>query len=233
MKRCISLLIALMLTLCGALPACAAGAMEITDDTWYVVSHSDDYRVYYYAAVKNTGSKAVSVNNLLFEIQDSAGDDIESTAKYKLYPEVLEAGQTGWLAISRDVKDIDDKSVIDHYDITITTKTVDDKAVRPFAVKTEYLDKDEDDNENVIRASVTNDRDDIAFDVTVASAVFDKGGKLLYVAGNSSADIGFAAGGSFLNRFMIRSDVMDEIEKNQLEIASADSVAYIVEDLDD
>ena len=79
MKRTISLIAALMLLVCGVLPACASGAIETTDQTWYVVSHSDDYRVYYFAAVTNTGDKPVSVNDLLFEIQDPSDVTIEST----------------------------------------------------------------------------------------------------------------------------------------------------------
>ena len=233
MKRTISLIAALMLLVCGVLPACASGAIETTDQTWYVVSHSDDYRVYYFATVSNTGDKPVSVNDLLFEIQDPSDVTIESTSKYKLYPEVLEAGQTGWLAISKDVKDIDSKEEIDHYNLTITSKVNDDRAARPLTASAEYLEEDEDENENVLRATVTNDGTESVFDIIVASAAFDADGKLLYVTGDAAKNIGLAAGNSFMQRSLIQSDITDALEDAQQEIASAQAVAYTMEDLDD
>ena len=233
MKRTLTLTAVLMLLACSILSACAAGAIEAQEQTWYVVSHSEDYRVYYFATVTNTGDKPASVNDLLFEIQDASDTTIESTSKYKLYPEVLEAGQTGWLVISKDVKDIENKSDIDHYNLTITTKVNDDKAVRPLTAAAEYIEKDEDDNEDVIRATVTNETEQTAFDITIASAVFDADGKLLYITGDAAKGIGVAAGNSFMQRSLIRSDIMDALEDNQQQIASAQSIAYTVEDLDD
>ena len=57
MKRIIALAIALILC-CAAVPALAAGNIRLTDDTAsYVLSHSDGYRVYYYAVVTNAGDE--------------------------------------------------------------------------------------------------------------------------------------------------------------------------------
>ena len=232
MKRLFAMVVALMLVL-GALPAWAAGAIETTEETWYVVSHSSDYRVYYYAVVANKGEKPVSVNDLLFEIQDENDVTIESTAKYKLYPEVLEAGQSGWLVISKDVKDIDNKSEIDHYLLTITSKVNDDKAARPLKASAEYIDEDEDENEHVIRATVTNEGDQNAFEITVAAAIRDENGKLLYIANGASKDIGLPAGSSLLLRSMIKSEIWDELDDHKVNIASAEALAYTIEDLDD
>ena len=232
MKRSLSFILALMLAL-AALPALAAGAIEPTEETWYVVSHSGDYRVYYYAVVKNQSEKPVSINDLLFEIRDEDDLTIESTAKYKLYPEVLEAGQSGWLVISKDVKDIDNKSDIDHYALTITSKKNDDKACRPLQAQAEYLDEDEDENEHVLRASVTNDGAKNAFEITIAMAARDAGGKLLYIASDATKDIGLPAGSSLLLRSIVKSEIVDELEDEKVEIATAEALAYTVEDLDD
>ena len=193
MKRFIGLLVALVL-LCGVLPAYAAGGISTTEETWYVTSHSDDWRVYFYATVKNDSDKAETVNDLLFQIQDQADTTIESTTKYKLYPEVLQPGESGWLVVSQDVKDIADKAEIDHYTLTLTSKGEDDEAAAMLDASAEYLKKDEDDNENMFRAAVTNTGDKDAFEITVAMAARDAEGKLLYVARTATKDIGLAAG---------------------------------------
>ena len=55
-KRIVGMLVALIM-ICGILPAYAAGGIAPTEETWYVVPHSGDYRVYYYAAVTNNSSE--------------------------------------------------------------------------------------------------------------------------------------------------------------------------------
>lgn len=215
--------------------ALAAGNIQATDDTAaYVLSHSDGYRVYYYAVVTNAGDARASINDLLFEIRDRGDVTFESTSKYTLYPEILEPGQSGWLVITRDVKDIDEKGYIDHFNLTITTKAADDdRAVRPLTAAVDYIEKDEDDNEDVLRATVTNDGAEDAFKITVAVAARDAEGRLLYVAGDGTRDIGLAAGDALLVRSMIRSDIMDAIEDAGTEVAAVEAVAYRVVDTDD
>ena len=234
MKRIFALTVALILVL-AALPALAAGNIQPTEEAaHYVVSHSDGYRVYYYAVVTNTGDARASVNDLLFEIRDRADTAIESTSKYTLYPEILDPGQTGWLVITKDVKDIDNKAWIDHFALTMTTKAADDdEEVRPLTASAEYLAKDEDDNEDVLRATVTNDAEENAFKVTVAMAARDGEGKLLYIVGDATKDIGLAPGSSLLLRSVIRSEIMDEMEDQGEAVATVDALAYRVVDTDD
>ena len=232
MKRTIALIAAMVLAL-GLLPAFAAGGIETTEETWYVLSHSGDYRVYYYATVTNTADKPMSINDLLFQIQDPEGATIESTAKYKLYPEVLKAGETGWLVISKDVKDIDNKADIDHYALTIIGKENDDKVTHPLTASATFIDKDEDDNENVLRGTVTNDGSDNAFEITIAIAARDAAGKLLYIASDATKDIGLPAGSTLMLRSIIKTDLTDEWEDTHVTVASAEAMAYTVEDIED
>lgn len=234
MKRIIALIITLILS-CSAVSALAAGNIQATEDkASYVLSHSDGYRVYYYAVVTNNGDKRACINDLLFEIRDRDDVTFESTSKYSLYPEILEPGQSGWLVITRDVKDVDDKGLIDHFNLTITSKTADDdEEIRALTASAEYVDKDEDDNEDVLRATVTNSGEENAFKVTVAMAARDAEGKLLYIVGDSTRDIGLAAGNTLLMRAFIRSDIMDAIEDAGTEVAAVEAVAYRVVDTDD
>ena len=234
MKRIIALIITLILS-CSAVSALAAGNIQATEDkASYVLSHSDGYRVYYYAVVTNNGDKRACINDLLFEIRDRDDVTFESTSKYSLYPEILEPGQSGWLVITKDVKDVDDKGAIDHFNLTITTKAADDdEEVRALTASAEYVGKDEDDNEDVLRATVTNSGDENAFKITVAMAARDAEGKLLYVVGDSTRDIGLAAGNTLLMRAFIRSDIMDAIEDAGAEVAAAEAMAYRVVDTDD
>ena len=234
MKRIVALAVAFIICL-AALPVFAAGNIRPTDESaYYVLSHSDGYRVYYYAVVTNEGDVRASVNDLLFEIRDRSDTDIESTSKYTLYPEILDPGQSGWLVITKDVKDIDDKAYIDHFALTITTKAADDdKAIRPLASSAEYLEKDEDDNENVLSATVSNDGKENAFKITVAMAAHDGEGTLPYIVGDGTKDIGLAPGSALMMRSNIRSEIMDELEDEGISVASAKAMAYTVDDTDD
>lgn len=232
MKRIVGMMVALILV-CGILPAYAAGGIDAVEENWYVVSRSDNYRVYFYAVVTNNGSAPESVNDLLFEIKDGAETTIESTAKYKLYPEVLEPGQSGWLTITQDVKDIEDVALIDHCALTITSKANDDEAARLLTATAEYLAEDEDENENVIRAAVTNSGEGNAFEITAAVIARDADGKLLYVDSAATKDVGLAAGDSLLVRWEIKSDIVDALEDAGIEVASVEALAYTIEDLDD
>ena len=234
MKRIVALIVALIMS-CTAVSALAAGNIQATDDTAsYVLSHSDGYRVYYYAVVTNAGDERASINDLLFEIRDRGDVTFESTSKYTLYPEILEPGQTGWLVITKDVKDVDEKGYIDHFNLTITTKAADDdKEVRPLTAAAEYVEKDEDDNENVIRATVTNEGSENAFEITIAAAARDAEGKLLYIASDATKDIGLRAGSQLMLRSLIKTDLTDEWEDTHVTVASAEAMAYTVEDIDD
>ena len=230
-KRIVGMLVALMM-ICGILPAYAAGGIGTSEETWYVVPHSGDYRVYYYASVTNSSSEPEKVKDLLFEVRDRADTAIESTARYKLYPEILEPGQTGWLVISLDVKDIETKSLIDHYALTITSKLEDDQTARMLTAEAEYLAEDEDENEDMIRATVTNSGEGNAFGITSAMIVRDAEGKLLYIDSAATKDIGLTEGGALLVRAQIKSDIMDALEDAGTEIASAEAIAYVIEDID-
>ena len=199
-KRIVGMMVALMI--CGILPACAAGGIGTTEETWYVVPHSGDYRVYCHASVMNSGGEPEKIKDLLFEIRDRADTAIESTARYKLYPEILEPGQSGWLVVSLDVKDIETKSLIDHYALTITSKLEDDQAARVLTAEAEYLAEDEDGNE----------------------------GRLLYIDSDATKDVGLTGGGALLVRAQVKSDIMDELEDAGTEIASAEAIANTIED---
>lgn len=232
MKRLIGLLVILTLA-CGLLPAYAAGGLTVGEETWYVTPHSDDFRVYYFAEVTNSGEASETVKDLLFEIQDPEGTAIESTSKYKLYPKILKPGETGWLAISQDVKDIAGKSLIDHYALTLTSKEETKKEILPLEAGAEYLAKDADDNEHVLRARVVNNGEADAFSVTAAVAARDAQGKLLYVAAADTGDIGLAAGDALLARIKMKSEVADALADAGTEVASVDAVAYTVADVED
>ena len=69
--------------------------------------------------------------------------------------------------------------------------------------------------------------------VTVAELVRDEAGKLLYITGETSKNIGLPAGGSMMHRSLIRSDIMDELENSNTAVASAEALAYTTVDLDD
>lgn len=232
MKRTLGMLLVLTMII-GLLPAYAAGGIETTEETWYAVSKSDDYKVYYYSTVTNTGDEPAAIKNLLFEIKDADDQVLESTSKFSLYPSVLTPGQTGWLVITQDVKDIAKKAVIDHCDLEIAGKVDDDHAANLLPATAEYLKEDEDENEDMLRIAVTNPGEGNAFEITAAMAARDASGKLLYIVGAGTRDIGLPAGGALTLRSQVRSDIMDALEDENAEIASVEALAYTVEDLDD
>ena len=231
MKRIIAMTIALTL-LCSLLPAFAAGGLFAEEETWYVTANGNDWRVYYYAAVKNGGDEPETVNNLLFEIQNAEGVAIESTTKYKLYPEILQSGEQGWLTITQDVKDTD-RDEIARFALTLTSREETGTIDVPLDASAEYLKEDEDGNRELLRAAVTNNGEGNAFQITVAMAARDADGRLLYFAEAATRDIGLAAGDRLLVRAAIHDAIIDALEAEGTEIASVDAIAYTEKALND
>ena len=74
-KRIVGMLVVLVM-ICGILPANAASGIPPTEETWYVVSHSGDYRVYYYAAVTNNSGEPEKIKDragLVLPCQNDGG----------------------------------------------------------------------------------------------------------------------------------------------------------------
>ena len=129
---------------------------------------------------------------------------------------------------------LDSKACIDHFALTITTKAADDdEEIRMLSASAVYLAKDEDDNEDVLRATIANETGENAYKITVAMAARDVEGKLLYIATDATRDIGLSSGGSLLVRSIIKSDIEDELEDTNVQIGSAEAFAYTIEDTDD
>ena len=232
MKRLITL-IAMLALLVGVLPAYAAGAMNASEEVWYVAPRAGEHRIYYYATVENTGDEAATINDLLFEADDAAGADLASTSRYALYPSVLQSGETGYLAITLDVKDLQDEGDVDHCTLTFTSKKQDDKAARRLDAAAEYLSEDEEGTKDVLRTAVTNTGTDDAFDINSAVAARDAQGRLLFVAGATARDIGLVPGAQLLMRTSVPEGVADALEEEQTRIDSLDAIAWVLEDVED
>ena len=231
MKKFAALLTGLTLAL-SAVPASAAGGITQSNEAWYVCKHSGNYKVYYYAEVENTGSERETVDHVLFEIQNGSDTTIESTERFQLYPDALEAGEKGWLVITQTVKDAD-REDIDHYKLTLTSKEEDDKKVNHLDTKAEFVDEDEDDNENMLYLSLTNSGESTKFDLNAAAAAYQEDGSLLYVGSISARDAGLAAGNTVEFRTKIGSDLTEEWDDDGRKVASVQGIGWTVEDIDD
>ena len=101
-----------------------------------------------------------------------------------------------------------------------------------LTAEAEYLKEDEDENEDMIRATISNSGTGNAFGITAAMVVRDGEGKLLYIDSSATKDIGLTEGGALLVRAQIKSDIMDALDDAKTEIASAEAIAYTIKDID-
>ena len=131
MKKVLCLLLVVLMFSC--IPAMAAGKLEISQETFYVMPYySDNYAGYVYAEVENVGDKPVVFNGGLLELFNADGDSIEANDYVSCYPSVLNPGEKGYIYVSQDVEEATTPDYIDDYLLTVTGKGENEATVHRF-----------------------------------------------------------------------------------------------------
>ena len=232
MKNIARLLTLALAMLLAAMPALAAGQITITQQTETIVENDDDCKVYVYVELKNEGARPEKVKSALLEITDANGETLASTESYKCYPEILNAGETGYMVLSKKVDDVSDKDEIADCALTLVSSgDVKDELIRYDATAVLRPDDDEDSDKLYARVTFRNPEDDTLRDFVLAYAVKDESGKLLYVAGVKSGSFGLTGGSAVELEDRVKQDIVDAAEKDGETLSKIEAIAYrVVED---
>ena len=228
MKKVISMLLVLIL-LCATVPALAAGKLSTTQENFWVISSYWTY-AYAYAKVENVGNKPINVNAGVLEVYDENGDVITSSDYLSTYAKCLQPGEYTYVSISKEIELAEDVGKPDDYMLTITGKTDDSSSTLRLPAESR-LSLGESNGywkEDYMYATVTNNTDDIVYNISTVFALLDEEGKILYVANDSLYNShGLTPGSSIVVKAEISSSFMDYFSAKNIKPTTVDVIAYV------
>lgn len=229
MKKIVAyLLVVLMLMTCST--AFAAGKLSVTQENFHFIASYWNYG-YVYARVENVGDKPIKVNAGVLEIYDADGEVITSTDYLNAYATYLQPGEYTYVELYEDMEATD--SVPDDYMLTLTGKSDNSQiALRlPVETKLEMNVVDGWWTYNYMYAVVTNNTDDVVYNLEVVLALLDADGNILYIDGHDLySSVGVNPGASVTFRLDISSSFIEYFDANGLVPVSVDAIAYAIVD---
>lgn len=231
MKRIALFALALVLVLSAAMPAFAAGKLEVTDEVFYSLEpYEGSFYTYIYAQVTNTGDKDVEYNNGLWEIYNADGDTLDSTDWMNCYPDVLKPGETGYVSAYISLDDVTSVEDAADYLLTVSGKSAKENPIvrLPAEVKYVYTKGDWRDY-HTLYATVTNDTEATVYNYRVVVAVKNAEGKLVYAEDVMPSYVGILPGTSVEIKLDLSYDSVVEklLEAGTLTFEQLEVIAYV------
>ncbi len=227
MKRFVSLLMALCLTLCCS-AALAAGKLEVTQETYVAVESYGSCTGYLYAEITNTGNSNAEFDSGVLEVLSENGDVTDTSAIYSAYPNVLAPGEKAYLVERIYAEDGVQLSEIADHSLSVLGKTSKDEAAAHLdasAVVEAYEGWDGTDYRIIL--TVTNSTDKTVYDALLVVGVYDQDGTLLYADDDVIYRVGIPAGGTLEYRLDVNTDIVACWKANSIQPISAEVICYV------
>ncbi|NLX83639.1 MAG: hypothetical protein GXZ04_07490 [Clostridiales bacterium] len=226
MKKALILVLVLGLLL-AVMPAGADGKLSVEQENFHVI---DAFAVYgfVYAKVANVGDQAIKVSNALMEVMDKDGNAITSTDYFNGHARYLEPGEYTYLRLNEAIEDRPAADV-DGCTLTVTGISDGDYKNLRLPVVCEYKENVQVDwnTRNIMYATVTNNTEDIIYDLGVVLALLDAQGNILYMDSSyMGSDKGLLPGSSIIVREYVDNLFITVFESKGLVPASVDAIAY-------
>lgn len=229
MKKIVSLFLALVLCI-SVTSAFAAGKLNVVQENFYYITSYWNYG-YAFAKVENSGDKPIKVNAGVLEMYDADGEVITSTDYMSTYVTYLQPGEYTYV---RMYEDLDEGAAVPNdYMMTLTGKSdTSETALRlPTTTNLEMGVIEGWWEYNYMYATVTNNTEEILYNVEVVLALLDAEGNILYITSEEFySEIGIMPGSSVMVRKDIDSSFMDYFAANSIVPASVDAIAYVLVD---
>ena len=221
------LVLTVMLLVILSTPAFAAGKLTVTQEAFYVRTYSSYFAGAIYAELKNTGDKPIKFNGGLIELFDEDGNSIESSNIYSCYPPILGPGEVGYIYYTTPVKEAEEKSYIDDYTLTVTSKGENKENVKNLPSVGEYNEIQRSSSKDLrISATIQNNTDSTLEKITVAIALYDAEDKLIYADYVSPYSIGVPSGQSIVFFTSVERRIIDIWEAEGISPARIATIAY-------
>lgn len=227
MKKTVSLLLISVL-LFMTVPALAAGKLEVARENFIVTSSYGLYG-YAYARVENTGDSPVKVSAGLLEMYDQRGDVLTSTDYLSEYAEYLQPGEYTYAMMYHEVENTESAGDVADYSLTVSGMSDDSGTTLRFPVETDYQ---EDVNtgyweEDCMYATVTNDTDEIYYDIEAVLVLLDEQDNILCIEDETMYNVGLMPGSSVTFREEVPEAFKDYFAANGIQPTHVDAIAYV------
>jgi len=225
MKKLLAFIIVLLIVL--STPAFAAGKLTVTQEAFYVRTYSSYFAGAIYAELTNTGDKPVKFNGGLIELFNEDGDSIESSNIYSCYPPILGPGEAGYIYFTTPVKEAEEKSYIDDYTLTVTSKGENKEGIKYLPSVGEYIEIQKSSSKDFnLSATIQNDTDSLLKKISVAFALYDADDKLIYTDYTSPYSIGVPSGQTIVVFTNVERRIIDVWETDGISPARIETIAY-------
>lgn len=231
-KTCCFFFVLMLLLTLMIHPVFAAGKLSVVQEKFYVLPYLSYHAGYLFVEVKNIGDKPVEFNGGLLELYGTDGDSIESTNYMSCYPKFLDPGETGFMYLSKSVKEATDKSYIDDYLLTVTGKGAKELLVTRLTTDNPRLFTDESSywKREYLIVDVSNQTSETQYGFEVVFALKDAEDNLLFADSVSPYNVGIKPGATVEVRVSMESKFSDFFEENGIKVAKIEAIAFVEND---
>lgn len=206
-----------------------AGKLEVVSENGMFVKGYSNY-YYVFAKVQNTGDAAVRIDECKLTVLDEAGAEIASRDYGDTFARFLKPGESTFVKIYADVGE----AIPAAYQLTVTQNdNVYSEDVRYPADAEMLLNVDEGWTVgNYMVALVSNDTDEVLYDVEVAMALLDNDGRIVYIDDKHCFNMGIPAGSDIYVKLEIPEEFIEYYNTNGVKLQSVEAFAYQEVELD-
>ena len=180
--------------------------------------------------MENVGNKPINVNAGVLEEYDENGDVITSSDYLSTYAKCLQPGEYTYVSISKEIEMAENVGKPDDYMLTITGKTDDTSSTLRLPVEGK-LSLGESNGwwtEDYMYATVTNNTDDVVYNISTVFALLDSEDNILYIGNDSLYNShGLTPGSSIVIKAEIPSTSMDYFTAKGIKPTVLDVIAYV------
>ena len=230
MKKILSFITTLFLAFSFVIPTFAAGKASVTQENFVTVDNWGT-RSYAFAKVENTGNKPIEYSAGLFEIYDTNGDTLASTSYLQVHGLVLQPGEYFYLEANESIDDQHTSADVDDYMLTVTATNGSDNRTERYSCPTKWLPDFTVNRywtKDYMEATFTNATEETVFGLSIALALLDEAGNILFVSNKDFySDVGIPSGSSIIVREEVSSTLLDYYEAKGIKPATVDAYAYV------
>ncbi len=201
------------------------GGLEIVQKNAHYIMNYSSPNEYVYAKVQNNGTEPVYLDDCTVKLLDENGEAFAWHDYGDAFVQNLEPGESTYLSVWM-YDDVSQKPA--DYELTLQEDDEPLYTYRRFPVKVEWKAEKNFLDEDVISlyTTVTNDTEEVAYDLHLAMVLLDGEGNLLYIGEEMLYDTGLLPGSGVVVCHQVPDSFSAYYAENGLTPAAADAIAF-------
>ena len=231
MKNITAVLLTLVLLL-AAVPAMAAGKINVTNERTFIIKEKSD-QYYLYAKLENTGNKPIQINTAFLEVYDEEGKSIVDSNNYSSWAKYLAPGEYTYIRMSVKLEE-GMKEKVDDYGLSVVGKSADEKKTVRLPSTGEYAENVKEGNKtyNYMYCTLTNDTEEPLSEFYVCFALLDDEGNILYINSfNATGNLEVMPGSTIRIRVPVEDAFVSYMGEKGIAPTQLDVICYCYEDI--